>query len=132
MKFTLSAEEAEQVAFVPVDDLVDLAVELDHIPDSDIDRNELLGDLIPRLYELAQREGLPFSKYDQEDLAELPSEHRAALADAMGWGPEVSAILKGGARVYKKYTKNNKNSQIALLLPCLLKPLARHAAERGA
>ena len=131
MKFTLSTEEAAQVAYVPVDDLVDLAVELDHIPDQDIDRMELLSDLIPRLYELAQREGLPFSKYDAEDLAELPHDHREALADALGCSADVASILRRGARVYKRYTKNKKNSQVALLLPCLLKPLARHAAERG-
>ncbi|HJN75371.1 MAG TPA: hypothetical protein QGF58_15690 [Myxococcota bacterium] len=131
MKFRLSTTEAAQVEFVPVGDLVDLAVELDHIPDQDIDRLELLAELIPRLYELAQRDGLPFSKYDAEDLAELPTEHRAALAEAMGWDSDVSAILRGGGKVYRRYAKNKKNSQIALLLPCLLRPLARHAAERG-
>ncbi|MCP4804854.1 MAG: hypothetical protein GY913_02630 [Proteobacteria bacterium] len=129
MKFSLSSEEAAQVAFVPVGDLVDLAVELDHIPAAEIERSELLPELIPRLYELAQREGLPFSKYDAEDLDELPSDHRAALASAMGWGSGVSAILKQGAKVYKTY-RDRKNSQVALLLPCLLKPLARYAAER--
>lgn len=129
MKFTLSSDEAALVAFVPVGDLVDLAVELDHVPDAEIERNELLGELIPRLFELAQRDGLPFSKYDADDLAELPSDHRAALADAMGWSADVKSMLKRGAKVYKTY-RDKKNSQVALLLPSLLKPLARHASER--
>lgn len=128
MKFSLSSEEAAQFAFVPVGDLVDLAVELDHVPDADINRLELLSELIPRLYERAQMHGLPFSKYDEEDLAELPRQHREALAEAMGWEGDVKSILKAGAKVYKKI---RKNSQVALLLPSLLRPLARHAAERG-
>ena len=130
MKFILSPAEAAQVAFVPVGDLVDLAVELDHIPAAEVERDELLSELIPRLFELAQRQGLPFSKYDAEDLSELPSEHRSALADAMGWGSDVKSMLKQGAKVYKTY-RDRKNSQVALLLPSLLKPLARHAAERN-
>lgn len=130
MPFALTDAEAEAVRFVLVGDLVELAVELDFMPPEEVDRRQMLDELIPRLFELAQREGLPFSKYDAEDLAELPHEHRQALAEAMGWATDTSSIVKAGEKVYRRYRRDRRGSQVALLLPTLLKPLARHAFGR--
>ena len=99
------------------------------VPAEVIDRRALLQEAVPRLLDLARREGLPFSKYDQDDLDELPEAHRRALARAMGCDESVDAMLKTGAKVYKNYRRNRKTSQVPLLLPLLLKPLARHAEE---
>ena len=129
MEFQLNDVEAEGLRLIPVGDLVDLAVDLDFIPGAEIDRRELIEKLLPRLLERARSEGLPFSKYDREDLEALNSEHRQALAEAMGWPTDTASILKGGAKVYKLYTKQRPGSQVALLLPLLLESLARYAFE---
>lgn len=126
MPFALTTSEAEQLGYVPVDDLVDLATELDMAPPAEIDRIGLLTECIPRLLDRGRDKGLPFSKYDEDDLVELPQEHRQALADALGWSSDVRSMLKAGAKVYKS---TSARSQVALLLPSLLKPLARYAFE---
>ncbi|MCB9758641.1 MAG: hypothetical protein H6739_02275 [Alphaproteobacteria bacterium] len=129
MSFALTDAEYQPLELLAEVDLADLAIELDMIPDEVIDRRGLLDELVPRLLDRARAEGLPFSKYDADDLEELPTEHRAALARCMGWPAEVTAMLKAGGRVYKVYRKSRRNSQIPLLLPILLKPLARWADE---
>lgn len=130
MTFQLNHAELALMALTPEVDLVDLAVELDYVPEAQIDRVQLLGDLVPRLYELAQREGLPFSKYDAEDLGDLPKDHRAALADSMGWPSAVPDMIKRGEKVYRIYRRKRTNSSVAQLLPCLLAAVARYAHER--
>ncbi len=129
MAFVLSTSELQVVSYISELDLVDLAVELDYIPEAQIDRAQLLADLIPRMVALAEREGLPFSKYDLEDLTELPSSHRTALATRMGWDAAPSSMLKKGERVYRSYRKTRRNSQIAQLLPTLLPIVARCAHQ---
>lgn len=129
MSYTLSADELQTLAMVPDKELAALAADLSLIPDEEIDRKALLEAMIPRLLSLARQEGLPFSKYDAEDLGELPTAHREALAKAMGWRPDVKAMLKAGGKVYKIYRKDRINSQVPLLLPILLPMLARYASE---
>jgi hypothetical protein len=116
---------------LPHADLADLAVELDVIPEAEIKPRELLSTLVVRLLMLGEREGLPFSKWDSEDLNELQTDHRRALALAMGWKPEVASMIKRGQKIYKIYKKERSKGQIAIMLPLLLKPLARHAYEKG-
>ncbi|MED5372339.1 MAG: hypothetical protein VX899_15065 [Myxococcota bacterium] len=128
MPFVLSDQEHQMMAFVSESDLVDLAVELDYVPEAQIDRVALLNALIPRILDLAEREGLPFSKYDADDIAELPQHHRAALANRMGWPADPSGMLKQGEKVYKRYRKR-RNSQVAVMLPMLISAVARCAHE---
>ena len=128
--FTLSDEEFAALALLPESDLADLAVELDQIPAAEIDARSLLADLVTRILERASSEGLPFSKYDKEDLNELPKDHFTALATAMNWPDNVDAFLKKGGKIYKEYQKSRPNSQVAIMLPLLLRPLARHAYEK--
>ena len=128
--FTLSDAEFAALALLPESDLADLAVELDQIPAAEINARELLEDLVTRILDRATNEGLPFSKFDKEDLNDLPAEHFRALAEAMGWPSNVDAFLKKGGKIYKEYQKSRPNSQVAIMLPLLLGPLARHAYEK--
>lgn len=129
MVFVLSTSELQIISYISELDLVDLAVELDYVPEAEIDRAQLLGNLIPRLVGLAEKEGLPFSKYDLDDLAELPDTHRSALALRMGWDATPAAMLRKGERVYRSYRSTRRNSQVAQLLPTLLPIVARCAHE---
>jgi hypothetical protein len=132
MTFQLSPAEVQMLRLVPDKELAALAADLSLLPDEDIDRQELVEALLPRLLALGQREGLPFSKYDAEDLGELPSDHREALARAMGWSVDVRSMIKAGTKVYKKiYRRERTNSQVPLMLPLLLPMLARYASEVG-
>ena len=129
MSFELTPSEIKHLEFVPNKEFADLAADLSLIPDSDIDRKKLIEALVPRLLHLGRREGLPFSKYDAEDLDNLPTRHREALARAMGWSSSTRAILRAGRKVYKTYTKERMTSQVPIMLPLLLPILARHADE---
>ncbi len=129
MSYTLSDDELQALSMVPDKELAALAADLSLMPEAEIDRRALLEAMIPRLLSLARREGLPFSKYDAEDLSELPAEHREALARAMGWRSDVRSMIRAGGKVYKIYRKDRINSQVPLLLPILLPMLARCASE---
>jgi len=128
--FTLSDAEFAGFEMLPDSELADLAIELDMIPGSEIEARRLLSDIIGRILELAQAEGLPFSKYDREDLENLPGDHFRALARAMDWPEKVDGFLKKGRKVYKHYEKHRRRSQVAIMLPLLLGALARHAYEK--
>jgi hypothetical protein len=128
--FTLSDSEFAGFQMLPEADLADLAVELEVVPEAEIDARGLLSELVVRILERAQTEGLPFSKYDREDLEALPDSHRKALAQAMGWPDDVKGLLKQGAKVYKEYRKIQRNSQVAVMLPLLIGAVARHAYEK--
>ena len=128
--FTLSDSEFQPLQLLPEADIADLAVELDMVPEAEIDAHGLLSVLVERILDRAVDEGLPFSKYDADDLKDLPEEHFKALADKMGWPADVSAFLKQGGKIYKEYQKSRRNSQVAIMLPLLLPALARHAYEK--
>ena len=128
MGFELLPSDIDAISLLPETDLADLAVDLDLIPDAEITRKALLIEMLPRLLDLADREGLPFSRWDKEDLESLPEAHRAALAEVIGCAPDPDSMLKAGAKVYKIYRKLRKRSQIPLMLPLLLPALARFAA----
>ncbi len=129
MRFVLTEEETRGLEYLPDKDLADWAVDLDMVPEEEIDRLGLLEELVPRLLGVARREGLPFSKYDAPDLDDLPGDHRRALARAMGWKGDTRSMVRAGERVWKVYRKNRPGSQIPLMLPVLLRPLARFAFE---
>lgn len=128
--FTLSDSEFAGFQMLPEADLADLAVELEVVPEAEIDARGLLSDLVVRIFDRAQSEGLPFSKYDRDDLEALPETHRKALAAAMGWPNDVNGMLKQGGKIYKEYRKTHINSQVAVMLPLLIGAVARHAYEK--
>lgn len=115
-------------ANLPETDLVDLAIELDIPVGESISRQELLEAVIPQLADLAAREGLPFSRFDLEDLQALPREHLAALARVLRVSPEPGAIVKAGEKLYRTYQNKRQRSQIPLVVPMMLPTLARFLA----
>jgi hypothetical protein len=131
MAFALTDEEYRLVEFLPEEDLVDLAVELDIPVGEVIDRRSVLDLCAVAFGELAKREGLPFSDYDREDLELLPASHRAALARQIGVSDSVDAILKAGRKLYKVYRRSRERSQVPMVLPSMLGPVCRNLAERG-
>lgn len=114
---------------IPETDLVDLIADLDVAVPNVVVREELLDLALDRIAQRARAEGLPFSKWDREDLEALPVAHLRALADTCGATGSVAGMLKAGGRVYKRYQKERPGSPVALLLPVLLAPLARRLAE---
>ncbi|MCK6524708.1 hypothetical protein L6R49_25160 [Myxococcota bacterium] len=115
---------------MPEGDLADLAMEVAVVLDEVINRETLLLQILPRLVELGRQErGLPLSDYDLDDLAELPPAHRAALARALGWPEDPAGMVKLGKKIHKSYERSRPRSAVTLLVPALLRPLARFAAE---
>lgn len=127
MSFTLTEAEWRLLSSVSVDDLVELAVELDVLAPEEIDRRALLERCVPLIVERAREEGLPFSKYDADDLRTLSPELLTALGRLQGLKGEVTvdSVLKAGRKVYRQYQKHRRNSTVALLLPSLLSAVAR-------
>ncbi len=127
--FILTEQELAPFRNLPEAGLIELAAELDLLIPERISREVLLIQSIERIAELAQQEGLPLSRYDREDLAALPQQHLAALAELCGVKPTVGALLKAGRQVYKLYEKRRPQSPVAMMLPMLLAPLARYALQ---
>lgn len=115
---------------IPEPDLVELAVDLDFLVPAVIEPRGLLNECIQRILERGQREGLPFSKYDHDDLASLPPDHLAAIARLQGLPADASVhrVLRAGRKVYRTYQAQRPDNPVALLLPTLLPALARIAA----
>jgi hypothetical protein len=128
----LTPEEIAMFRNAPEDELVDLAIDLDVPVPEEIDIEGMLDAVVRNLASLGQREGLPFSRYDREDLAQLNEMERGAIANLNGVAPskdadtQIAGLLKSGAKIYKMYRKTRPKSQIPLYLPSLLGPLARH------
>jgi hypothetical protein len=128
MRASLTPDEFALFTHVPEADLVELAAELDLAIPAVIDRRELLEKAVVALAQVGRTRGLPLSPYDRDDLAALPPEHLRALAALCGTSPTVDALLKSGKKSYKLY-KNNLMSPIPMMVPMLLRPLARYASE---
>ena len=132
MSELLTPEEVAMFHNAPEEELVDLAIDLDVPVPEEIDLEGMLDAVVRNLASLGQREGLPFSRYDKDDLEQLEETERSAIAKLNGVDPnanadaQISALLKTGSKIYKIYRKSRPKSQIPLYLPMLLAPLARH------
>ena len=115
---------------VPVTEIVALAADLDICAPAEIDRRGLLTECVQAIVVRARVEGLPFSKYDREDLAELPTDLLESIGRLQGLRGRVTvnAILRAGDRVYRNYQKTRPDNAVALMLPMLLPAVARAAA----
>ncbi|MBN2801106.1 MAG: hypothetical protein JXX28_18350 [Deltaproteobacteria bacterium] len=129
MDFALTPEEWEPLSHVPELDLIALAVELDVVAPARVDPRSLFEQCVLALVDKAKAEGLPFSKYDAADLAALPPDDLTALGRLQGIQGAVTAdaVLKVGKRVFKLYSRQRPESQVALFLPMLLTAVARVA-----
>lgn len=128
----LNDDEWGFLGAIPEQDLVELAIDLDILVDAEIDHRELTGRCIQRIIESAPNDGLPFSKYDRDDLAALPAAHRRAIAELVGLRRDagVDKIVRAGTKTWKAWQKRGHGQAIALLLPSMLRALARIAAEQ--
>jgi len=128
----LTPEEVAMFRNVPEEELVDLAIDLDVPVPEEIDLEGMLDALVRNLAALGEREGLPFSRYDKDDLELLNETERGAIAKLNGvkqnvaTSVQISGLLKSGGKIYKMYRKTRPKSQIPMYLPMLLAPLARH------
>jgi hypothetical protein len=112
---------------IPEIDLAELSLELDIPVSEGTGLGELLGAAVLRLADLAREGGLPWSDYDRDDLQALDPGELAALARLCGTAADVDSLIRSGRKVYRRYTNRRAPSQVALLLPMLLPPLARFA-----
>jgi hypothetical protein len=136
MTLVLTPEELTMFENAPEDELVDLAIDLDVIVPDEIVREQLLTACVHKLKDLAQREGLPLSPYDAEELAQLSQDELNAVARLCGLTPgekaeTIERMLKAGKKVYKIYRQHRRRSQVPMYLPMLLAPLARLVADTG-
>ena len=117
---------------LPEEDLIALAVEMDIVVPERIEGRALLDRCVPAMLERGRAEGLPFSKYDVEDLQALPPELLRAIGQVQGLNGDVTvaAVLKAGKAVYKRYRRTGRGSAMALMVPLLLPTLARAAARQ--
>lgn len=134
MTIDLLPRELELLAQVPETDLAEMAVDLDVLLDAEIDRAGLWQQCLTALLDRAEREGLPLSKYDADDLSELSPDELQALGNHIGVRGRVTvkAMLRQGAKTWRIYKKQRPKSPTALLVPLLLAPLARGAMVRQA
>ena len=132
MSELLTPHELSMFQNAPEDELVDLAIDLDVPVPAEIDLGGLLDAVVRNLADLAQREGLPFSTYDRDDLQALEEHELRAIAElngvdvGMGSARQIQGLLKTGKKVYKTYRKTRPKSQIPMYLPMLLSALARY------
>jgi len=133
MDVTIHNDEWPLLSVIPELDLVEMAVDLDILVPAQVDERALLETCIAALLERARQEGLPFSKYDREDLEALPPPHLQALGELIGLRGRVTvrSVLKRGQKIYRWYQRERPHNASALLLPTLLPVLARIAHEQG-
>lgn len=132
MTFALRDSEWELLSSVPVDDLVGLAAELDILVPAEVNARQLIDLCVPRMVERARKDGLPFSKYDREDIEALSKEQVQALHKMLGlWGrASASSILRAGGRAYKARKRIKPgHDPYAYMIPVLLNPIVRCVME---
>lgn len=132
MPFAFHEDEYAPLAALPVEGVVDLAAELDLVAPEKIDRRALLEQCVEALVAHARTNGLPFSKYDADDLNELSAEDLEAIGRLQGIRGRVTvnAILRSGKKVYRSYSAKRIDHPIPLMLPMLLSAVARAARAR--
>jgi hypothetical protein len=132
MAATLTPDERQLLAQVPTSDLAEMATELDILLDAQIDREALLAQCVEAIVERAPTHGIVLSKYDAEDVEDLPAQWREALGRVVGIkGPvTTTALLKAGDRAWKALQKSRPRSTLGMLMPLLLRPVSRFAHER--
>lgn len=136
MSFALTDAEWAGLATVADDDLVELLADMGSLlPAPPLDRRTILGGAVASIVAHGLAEGgLPFSKYDLDDLRALDAAGLAALARIQGLKPPATpeAILKVGERVYRQRARTHRTRDgFAFMIPILLAPIVRCAIERG-
>src|SRR5690606_10461169 len=99
----------------PEQDLVEIAAELDLLVPERIEARTLIEECMPLILDRARAEGLPFSRYDLDDIEALSAPHRGAIARLQGLSDAASParIVRAGEKVYKTYLKTRPQSAVA-------------------
>ena len=124
--------EWESLARLPVRDLVELAADLGLVAPAEVDGRALVEQCLPALREWIQSYGLPVSKYDREELQNLPASQLRALGRLCGLeAVSVRRLIRDGTRTVNKLGKMQHYESIVMMLPMLLTAIARYVDERG-
>jgi len=127
LPFQFTEPEWTAIRSLPVDDVIQLATHLDLAPPEDIDKRQVLERCIPRLVDRLQRDGIPLTKYDTEDIQALTEPQRRAMGRLLGLRgtPSARSILRSGVKVTRAYQKQVLNDTIPYMTPILLGPIIR-------
>lgn len=137
MSFALTDEEWALLAGVPREDLIELAAALEVVvPEEGASMRGVVESCVPRLLAQARDQGLPLSKYDEDDVRSLDGEALAALGQLQGvrGRATVSSVLRAGGKVYARRRKDfgEGHDPVAYMVPMLLHPMLRLACSGGA
>lgn len=131
MPFAFTPDERDMLDQIPKQDLEDLAIELDLVLDEVFDADALLLRALPALIDRIRSEGLPLSRFNKMDLADLSESDLWAIASLAGHTgrPTPDALIRTCKKASRYYQRNRPRSAVVLVLPLLLAPLARAARE---
>ncbi len=134
MSFQFTEEEWDTLEGIPEDDVVALSAYLSIVKPEVVDRRALLEQCIPRALRHCRQHGLPFTRYDREELEALPPHQFQALERI-----QKPLLFKGargmivaGRLAWLRYYKGEEldHHPLIYMLPSLLGPLSRLAAEK--
>ena len=130
--FQFTSEEWSALAALPDDDVVRLATHLDFAPPEEIDARQLLEQCMPKLVDELEKNGIPLTKYDHDDLTAFDERQRRALAHLLRLRgtPSVRTLVRAGTRVTRSYQKKMLNDAIPYMVPLLLTPVVRLTLQR--
>ncbi len=124
--------EWDSLARLPVRDLVELAADLALVAPAEVEGRALVEQCLPALCEWIRSHGLPVSKYDREELQNLPASQLRALGRLCGLETaSVQRLIRDGMRTVNKLAKTQQYESIVMMLPMLLTAIARYVDERG-
>lgn len=130
--FELTDDEWALLANVPKADVVEFAIELDVLVPADPDNRELFLLTIPKVLDRVRADGLPFSKYDADDVGALSPELLATAAALQGTKATAAAVLRAGDKVRRTRERAVPGHDPYLyMLPMVLKPVLRLARAAG-
>ena len=125
--FQFTADEIDIFRILPEEMLLDLCKDLNMILPAIVDNLSLAKEIIPHFIEHAQRYGLPFHALNKSSLESLSERELQILADICRVKPNVRAILKHGAKVFKTvHEKGRKYHAVRLNMITFLKPIIRY------
>ena len=124
--------EWESLARLPVRELLELAADLDLLAPAVVDERVLIEQCLPVLVAWIKEHGLPVSKYDKEELENLPKRHLHALGRLVGVEKvSVQRLIRDGTRLANKLGKTKQYESVVMMLPMLLTAIARYVDRRG-
>ena len=124
--------EWESLARLPVRELLEFAADLGLLVPAVVDERVLMEQCLTTLCVWIGEHGLPVSKYDREELENLPKRHLRALGRLIGVEKiSVQRLIRDGTRLVNKLGRTTEYESVVMMLPMLLTIIARYVDERG-